>query len=131
MLVRHVKGQLALCHNGNLTNSFELRKELELQGCIFQTTSDTEVISYLITRNRLQSGSIEEAVLKTMKELKGSIQQWQELCDHGLSMYDNAGIEWIEGELDYTIHCADGDTDYTGESRLILATGRHTHSICL
>lgn len=72
MLVRHVKGQLALCHNGNLTNSFELRQDLELQGCIFQTTSDTEVISYLITRNRLHSGSIEEAVLKTMKELKGA-----------------------------------------------------------
>ncbi len=72
MVVKHVKGQLALCHNGNLTNSFELRRKLELAGCIFQTSSDTEVISYLITRNRLQSPSIEEAVEKTMDQLTGA-----------------------------------------------------------
>ncbi len=72
MVVKHVKGQLALCHNGNLTNSFELRRELELSGCIFQTSSDTEVISYLITRHRLQSPSIEEAVEKTMDQLTGA-----------------------------------------------------------
>ena len=53
MVVRHVKGQLAICHNGNLVNSFALRRSLELQGCIFHSTSDTEVISYLITRKRL------------------------------------------------------------------------------
>ena len=72
MVVKHVKGQLALCHNGNLTNSFELRRKLELSGCIFQTTSDTEVISYLITRNRLNTPSIEAAVEKTMDELAGA-----------------------------------------------------------
>ncbi len=72
MVVRHVKGQLALCHNGNLINSFELRRELELKGCIFQSTSDTEVISYLITRNRLLSASIEEAVCRTMSEIRGA-----------------------------------------------------------
>ncbi len=72
MVVKHVKGQLALCHNGNLTNSYELRRSLELSGCIFQTTSDTEVISYLITRNRLNTPSIEAAVGKTMDELKGA-----------------------------------------------------------
>ena len=72
MVVKHVKGQLALCHNGNLTNSFELRRELELAGCIFQTSSDTEVISYLITRNRLTTPSIEEAVEKTMEQLDGA-----------------------------------------------------------
>jgi len=72
MLVRHIKGQLALCHNGNLTNSFELRRWLELEGCIFQTTSDTEVISYLITRMRISSDSIEKAVQKTMQILQGA-----------------------------------------------------------
>lgn len=72
MVVRHVKGNLALCHNGNLVNSLELRNELEMQGCIFQTTSDTEVISYIITRERLKAHSIEEAVSNAMDKLKGA-----------------------------------------------------------
>ena len=45
IVVNHVKGRMALAHNGNLVNSDELRSELELQGSIFHTTSDTEVIS--------------------------------------------------------------------------------------
>jgi len=72
MVVKHIKGQLALCHNGNLTNAALLRRELEMQGCIFQTTSDTEVISYIMTRNRLRTNSIEEALLETMKSLEGA-----------------------------------------------------------
>ena len=64
IVVNHVKGRMALAHNGNLVNSYELRHELEMQGSIFHTTSDTEVISYIITKERLNSGSIEEAVNK-------------------------------------------------------------------
>ena len=63
---------MALAHNGNLTNSFELREELELGGAIFHTTSDTEVISYLITRERLNAPSIEEAVSRAMYRLEGA-----------------------------------------------------------
>ena len=72
MVVKHIKGQLALCHNGNLTNSDSLRKKLELSGCIFHTTSDTEVISYIITQKRLKLPSIEEAVSEAMEELRGA-----------------------------------------------------------
>ncbi len=72
VVVNHHKGSMALAHNGNLTNSFELRRELELSGAIFHSTSDTEVIAYEITKNRLQSKSIEEAVCKTMGTLKGA-----------------------------------------------------------
>ena len=72
IVVNHVKGRMALAHNGNLVNSYELRSKLELEGSIFHTTSDTEVISYIITKERLTSGSIEEAVNRAMGKLKGA-----------------------------------------------------------
>ncbi len=72
IVVNHVKGRMALAHNGNLTNSFELREELELQGSIFHTTSDTEVISYIITKERLSAPSIEQAVNQAMHRIKGA-----------------------------------------------------------
>ena len=71
-VIRHVKGPMALAHNGNLTNSAELRREFELAGGIFHSTSDTEVIAYAITRERLASHSIEEALERTMGHLKGA-----------------------------------------------------------
>jgi amidophosphoribosyltransferase len=72
LLVHHVKGSMALAHNGNLTNSAELREMLELDGAIFHTSNDTEVISYMITRARLKEASIEKAVESAMKQLKGA-----------------------------------------------------------
>lgn len=72
LLVNHIKGKMALAHNGNLVNSAELREELELEGSIFHTTTDSEVISYIITKERLSSGSIEEALNKAMHRLKGA-----------------------------------------------------------
>lgn len=70
--VNHIKGRMALAHNGNLVNSFELREELELQGSIFHTTSDTEVISYIITKERITAPSIEQAVNRAMTRIKGA-----------------------------------------------------------
>ena len=72
IVVKHVKGPMALCHNGNLTNSYELREDLELHGSIFHTTSDTEVISYMITKERLTAPSLEVAVERTMDQLVGA-----------------------------------------------------------
>jgi len=72
IVVNHVKGRMALAHNGNLVNSASLREKLELEGSIFQTTSDTEVISYVITKARLKSKSIEDAVNMAMNELDGA-----------------------------------------------------------
>jgi len=70
--VNHIKGSMAIAHNGNLINSYELREALELQGSIFQTTSDTEVIAYLITKERLTTSSIEDAVNAAMYKIKGA-----------------------------------------------------------
>ena len=72
IVVNHIKGNMALAHNGNLTNSYELREELELCGSIFHTTSDTEVISYIITKERITAPSIEDAVNRAMYKLKGA-----------------------------------------------------------
>lgn len=72
LLVNHVKGSMSLAHNGNLTNAMQLREELEMNGSIFHTSSDTEVISYVITKERLSVGSIEEAVSNAMKKIKGA-----------------------------------------------------------
>lgn len=72
IMVNHIKGRMALAHNGNLTNSYELRRMLELSGSIFHTTSDTEVISYIITKERINSKSIEEAIGKAMGTIKGA-----------------------------------------------------------
>jgi len=72
IVVNHIKGRMALAHNGNLVNSVELREELELQGSIFHTTNDTEVISYVITKERLTAPSIEEAVNRAMYRIKGA-----------------------------------------------------------
>lgn len=70
--VNHLKGKIALAHNGNLSNALELRESLELSGAIFHTTSDTETICYVITRERLHTASIEEAVSNTMNILEGA-----------------------------------------------------------
>lgn len=70
--VNHLKGNLAVAHNGNLTNSFELKKQLELTGAIFHTTSDTETIAYIITKERLTEDTIVGAVSKAMDKLEGS-----------------------------------------------------------
>lgn len=72
IVVNHTKGRMAIAHNGNIVNSYELRTELELQGSIFQTTSDTEVIAYNIIKERISSPSIEEAVNRAMNKIKGA-----------------------------------------------------------
>ena len=70
--VNHQKGKMALAHNGNLSNALELRDKLELSGAIFLTTSDTETIAYVVTRERLVTPSIEEAVSNAMYSLEGA-----------------------------------------------------------
>jgi amidophosphoribosyltransferase len=64
--VNYRMGNLAVAHNGNLTNEKPLREELVNEGAIFQTTSDTEVILHLIARSKLtnQADQVKEALQK-------------------------------------------------------------------
>jgi amidophosphoribosyltransferase len=71
IVVNHIKGRLAIATTGTLVNSAELKRELELQGLIFHTTSDAEIISCIITKERITSSSIEEAINRAMERLKG------------------------------------------------------------
>ena len=72
VVINHIKGAMALAHNGNVINAYELREELELSGSIFHSASDAEVISYVITRERITSASIEEAVRRAVGKVKGA-----------------------------------------------------------
>lgn len=72
LVVRHIKGTMALANNGSLVNAQQLREELELGGAIFHSSTDAEIISHLIIRERLNCGSIEEAVDKAMSHLSGA-----------------------------------------------------------
>ncbi len=72
LVLNYVKGTLGLAHNGNIVNTPELRNELAYSGAIFQTTIDSEVIAYLIARERLKNPTVEKAVAAAMKKIKGA-----------------------------------------------------------
>ncbi len=64
------RGTVSIAHNGNLVNAHELRREMELEGSIFSTTSDTEVILHMLARNA--SDSCEDALLNLLPRVKGA-----------------------------------------------------------
>ncbi len=71
VVVNHIKGRLALATDGKLTNANELRRELELSGMIFHSNLDAEIMSCVITKERLTAPSTEEAVNRAMNRLEG------------------------------------------------------------
>jgi amidophosphoribosyltransferase len=72
LTINHIKGSMALAHNGSLTNRASLRRELELTGSIFHTSSDAEVIAYHIIKQRLSCDSIEQAVIRAITVFEGA-----------------------------------------------------------
>ena len=70
IMVQSNKGQLALAHNGNLTNAHSIRQKLEAQGSIFQTSSDTEVIVHLMALSREQT--LSDAMADALRRVEGA-----------------------------------------------------------
>ncbi len=70
LLVRYAEGDLALAHNGNLTNAQELRSQLVNEGALFQTTIDTEVVVHLIARSREEE--VDGQILDALSQLEGA-----------------------------------------------------------
>lgn len=72
LVMKYMKGTLAIAYNGNLINADVIRAEQEKNGAIFQTTIDTEVIAYALAKERIYSSSMEEAVGKVLNYIKGA-----------------------------------------------------------
>jgi len=72
LTLKYVKGSLAVAHNGNLVNTEKIKREYEYKGAIFHTSTDSEVIAYIIAQERLHSGSIELAVKRALEHLYGA-----------------------------------------------------------
>ncbi|HIE33877.1 MAG TPA: amidophosphoribosyltransferase [Candidatus Altiarchaeales archaeon] len=72
LMINYAKGNFAIAHNGNLTNSDELRTKLERKGSVFMTTTDTEIIAYLIALEHIKTGNFIEGIKNAMNQLKGS-----------------------------------------------------------
>ena len=72
LVMRYIEGSLALANNGSITNFAEIRNELEKGGAIFQSNSHAEIIGYTIATKRIDTESIEQAVMRTMETLKGA-----------------------------------------------------------
>ena len=71
LVVNHTKGHLAIATNGRLVNGAALKQALEMKGMIFHTSSDAEIVSYMVIQERIKSASIEEAVSRAMGKLDG------------------------------------------------------------
>ena len=70
LLITYKKGNLALAHNGNLTNSYSLRTSMERNGSIFQTSSDSEIILHLVARSK--KTTVEEMIQDALSKVKGA-----------------------------------------------------------
>ncbi len=72
MQIKSKSGQLAISHNGAITNAEEIRNHLKQAGAIFQTSADFEVLLSLLARNRITTECIEDAILQMMAEITGA-----------------------------------------------------------
>jgi len=118
IVVNHGKGHLALAHNGNLSNAAKLRNTLEMRGAIFHGTSDTEIIAYLITQQRLMCASIEAAVKATVPLLEGAFSLVIMSATKLIAVRDPRGFR----PLCYGV-CPDGTYIVASESCALNAVG--------
>ncbi|MBP1606708.1 MAG: purF [Acidobacteria bacterium] len=106
-LIECVHGQIAVCHNGNLVNAGELRRDLVAEGSIFQTTSDTEVILHLYARSK--AGSVEDAVVESVRQVTGAFSLVMLTKDRLIAARDPHGFRpLVIGRLgEATIVCSE------------------------
>lgn len=84
------RGSIAVAHNGNLVNADALRRTLEMEGSIFQSTADTEVVVHLIARSRLES--IEDRIVDALSQVRGAYSLLFLTRDRLIAVRDPFGI---------------------------------------
>lgn len=72
VFIKYSKGEFAIAHNGNLTNSEELKFMLERRGSVFVTTTDTEIIAQLIAQEHMKTENFIEGIKNAMRYLNGA-----------------------------------------------------------
>jgi len=90
MRVRCHKGEIAVAHNGNLVNADRLRSNLECDGSIFTSNSDTEVILHLIARSHQRE--IEDAVVDALAQVRGAYSLAFLTADRMIGVRDPMGF---------------------------------------
>jgi amidophosphoribosyltransferase len=70
LAVEYAHGSIAIAHNGNLVNAAELRRRLEMDGSIFQSSSDTEVVIHLLARGR--EPDVETRIVNALRQVEGA-----------------------------------------------------------
>lgn len=98
-LVDGYRGQIALCHNGNLPYANEVRRQLELDGAIFSSTSDTEVVLHKIARSK--APDLIGAIMETFSDLEGAYSMLFLTKDRLIAARDPRGFRPLAlGKLD-------------------------------
>lgn len=92
IVLKYMKGNMALAHNGNIVNTEEIRQELKGMGFQFETTTDTEVIGALFSKNHIQNESFEEALVETLETIKGAYSIVMTTKDKLIAIRDPLGI---------------------------------------
>ncbi len=94
-------GQIALCHNGNLPDATEARHQLEMEGAIFSSTSDTEVVLHRIARSR--EATLVDAIIEALKDDEGAFSMLFVTPTAIIAVRDPRGFRPLcLGELDGT-----------------------------
>jgi amidophosphoribosyltransferase len=98
-LVSYHGGQIALCHNGNMPRALKVRRQLEREGAIFQSTSDTEVALHLVARSRAQN--LVDALVESLTELGGAYSMLLATPHSLIAVRDPRGFRPLSlGQLD-------------------------------
>ena len=118
IVVNHSKGRLAISIDGKLVNAAQLKEEMEMQGSIFHTGNDAELISAVIIKERITSSSIEEAVAKAVGKLEGAYSMLIMSPQKMIAVRDRNGIK----PLCYGLR-ADGEYVISSESCALNSVG--------